>query len=215
MESSKFTNPSQILEYSLTESCSQTQTDAWKQHTLGILNATSVFFQNGVMYEVACEGNGKCDTDQRSFKAYLARAMAATTKVAPFTTDIIMPLLQSSAQAAAKQCSGTAGPYGSLGNVCGLKWTQQEQYDGSFGVGEQMAAMEIFQSNLISKVSGPLTNKTGGTSVGNPSAGSNSGQSLIMFDTITTADRAGAGVMTSLILIGILGGAFFMAHGSD
>ncbi|KAF2097840.1 mannan endo-1,6-alpha-mannosidase [Rhizodiscina lignyota] len=188
-----------------------TQSDTWKQRVLGIINGTSVFFQDGVMYEVACEPNGKCDNDQRSFKAYLSRAMAATAKVAPFTFDLIMPLLQSSAQAAAQQCSGTAGPYGSFGNVCGLRWTQKQQYDGSFGPGEQMAAMEIFQSNLVTKVQGPVTNKTGGTSKGNPNAGSNSGTSPIVYSTISTSDRAGAGIITTLVLIGILGGALWMA----
>lgn len=137
--------------------------------------------------------------------------MAYTTTVAPFTFDTIMPLLQSSAQAAAKQCSGNAGPYGFTNNVCGLQWSKGAAYDGSFGVGEQMAAMEVIQSNLVQKTAGPVGNKTGGTSVGDPSAGSNTGQEPIMFSPLTTADRVGAGIVTTLILVGILAGAWFMA----
>lgn len=157
------------------------------------------------MYEVACEPNGKCDVDQRSFKAYLARWMAATTKIAPWTHDLIMPKLKASAQAAAKQCSG-----GTDGKTCGLKWTTGGVWDGSYGVGEQMSALEVIQSLLIDQVSGPLTNQTGGTSKSNPSAGSHSETSPLMFSPTTTGDKVGAGFLTTIILITILGGAWWM-----
>ncbi|KAK3079774.1 hypothetical protein LTS18_003943 [Coniosporium uncinatum] len=179
--------------------------DVWYQRTMGILNGTSVFFKNNVMFEVACEPNGKCNVDQRSFKAYLSRWMAQTTQLAPWTTDIIMPLLQTSAQAAAKSCNPGDGG----GIVCGLQWTTGS-FDGSTGVGEQMSAMEVFQSNLISKVTGPLTNGTGGTSVGDPNAGSQSGQSPLQLEAVTTGDKAGAGILTTIILAGILGGSWWM-----
>jgi len=182
--------------------------DIWKTRTAGIINGTSIFFSNdvpNVMYEVACEPNKKCDVDQRSFKAYLARWMAATTKVAPWTHDLIMPKLKASAQAAAKQCSG-----GTDGKTCGLKWTTNGVWDGSYGVGEQMSALEVIQSLLIENVSGPLTNQTGGTSKGNPSAGSHSETSPLTFSSITTGDKVGAGFLTTIILITILGGAWWM-----
>lgn len=182
--------------------------DIWKTRTAGIINGTSIFFSNdvpNVMYEVACEPNGKCDVDQRSFKAYLARWMAATTKIAPWTHDLIMPKLKASAQAAAKQCSG-----GTDGKTCGLKWTTGGVWDGSYGVGEQMSALEVIQSLLIDQVSGPLTNQTGGTSKSNPSAGSHSETSPLMFSPTTTGDKVGAGFLTTIILITILGGAWWM-----
>ena len=50
--------------------------DYWTQRVVNILNATNIYFDpghNNIMYEVACEPYGKCDIDQRSFKAYLAR----------------------------------------------------------------------------------------------------------------------------------------------
>jgi hypothetical protein len=60
------------------------------------------------MYEVACEevktASGDCDQDQQSFKAYLARWMAATAKLCPWTSDTIMGYLRASAAAAALQC---------------------------------------------------------------------------------------------------------------
>ena len=158
------------------------------------------------MYEVACEPNGKCNVDQRSFKAYLARWMAATTVKAPYTRDTIMPLLQTSANAAAKSCTG-----GNDGVTCGLQWTTGN-WDGSYGVGEQMSALEVIQSNLISNVAGPVTNSTGGISKGDPSAGTGGDASPagILQSNVTTGDRAGAGILTALVLLGVLGGAWWM-----
>lgn len=180
----------------------------WKERVEGILTATDVFFSPhvpNVMYEVACEPNGKCDVDQRSFKAYLSRWMAATTKMAPFTYDFVMTKLRASAQAAALQCSG-----GNDGQTCGLRWTMGPQWDGSYGVGEQMSALEVIQSNLIAKVVGPVTNSTGGTSKGNPAAGTGGDASPIGTPDVTTGDRVGAGFLTTLVLVGVLGGAWWM-----
>lgn len=159
------------------------------------------------MYEVACEGPGTCNTDNRSFKAYLSRWMAATTKLAPFTYDLIMPKLRASAAAAALQCSG-----GPSGETCGVKWTEGAKWDGATGVGEQMSALEVIQSNLITKVDGPVTDSTGGTSKGNPSAGSGgtSRQPGLPSNTVTKKDRVGAGLLTSLVLIGVIGGAWWI-----
>lgn len=155
------------------------------------------------MYEVACEGPGTCNTDNKSFKAYLARWMAATTKMAPFTYNTIMLRLRASATAAALQCSG-----GPKGETCGLKWTEGAKYDGFTGVGEQMSAMEVFQSLLITKVDPPVTQVTGGTSQGDPSAGSGgtSRQPGLSTNALTKKDRVGAGILTVLVLIGAIGG---------
>ncbi|KAF2429238.1 hypothetical protein EJ08DRAFT_304525 [Tothia fuscella] len=42
------------------------------------LNDTNISFNNSVMFEVACETNGKGNVDQRSFKAYLSRWLRGT-----------------------------------------------------------------------------------------------------------------------------------------
>lgn len=178
----------------------------WEERINGLLNSTArIFFQNQVMYEVACEPSGNCNVDQQSFKAYLSRWLAATTKVAPWTHDTIMPLLQKSAQAAALSCTG-----GNDGVTCGTKWTTGN-WDGAYGVGQQMNALEVIQSNLIDKVGGPVGNKTGGTSVGNPAAGTGGDSNPTEPQSIiTTGDRAGAGILTALVLIGLVGGAWWM-----
>jgi len=175
----------------------------------GILNATHVFFYNdtNIMFEVACETIGNCLVDQRSFKAYLARWLAATTKIAPFTSGQIMPRLKASAVAAAKACTG-----GANGNTCGLKWTTGG-FDGQVGVGEQMAALEVFQSNLIPKVAPPVTESGGGTSKGDPGAGLKDANPVPKLHTsvITTADRAGAGILTGLLLLSMIGVPYWMS----
>lgn len=157
------------------------------------------------MYEVACEPSGNCNNDQLSFKAYLSRWMAASVKVAPWTYDLVMPLLAASASAAAKACTG-----GDNGQTCGTKWTEGT-FDGQVGVGQQMNALEVIQSNLIDLVQGPMGNKTGATSVGNPNAGTGGDPDpAAPASAITTADRAGAGILTALVLVGFLGGTWWM-----
>lgn len=133
--------------------------------------------------------------------------MAATTQLAPWTHDTIMKYLSTSAQAAAQQCSG-----GADGNQCGLQWTQRSTFDGKTGVGEQMAAMQVIAATLIDTRPAPLTANTGGTSKGDPSAGTSgdSNAGIPRPKAITTADRAGAGIITILILSSIVGGAWFI-----
>jgi len=182
-----------------------TQNDMWRQRIVGILAATDIFFENNVMIEVACENNGKCDNDQRSFKAYLARFMGYTAIVAPWTRDTIDPLLKASAAAAAKQCNAGVNQ-----TQCGLRWVDNGKNDGSFGVGESMAALEMVQSLLYPTIAGPVTDKSGGISASNPNAGAGVPSTPITFNTITTGDKAGASILTLLVLVGILVGAWWM-----
>ncbi|KAK3110081.1 hypothetical protein LTR53_016000 [Teratosphaeriaceae sp. CCFEE 6253] len=186
----------------------QTTGDAqarWETRVRGLIQGASVFFTNSIMYEVACEPSMNCDTDQLSFKAYLSRWMAASSKVAPFVSDLVSDLLSASAIAAAQSCSG-----GADGVTCGTKWTQGG-WDGTYGVGQQMNALEVIQGLLIGSVPGPVSNDTGGISVGNPAAGtggdSNPGAPT---GVIGTGDRAGAGILTAVILVGLLGGAWYV-----
>lgn len=179
--------------------------EEWRTHTQGLIDGAKVFFDGDIMYEVACEPAGTCNIDQQSFKAYLARWMAASTKVAPWTSEQLLPLLAASATAAAQSCVG-----GDNGQMCGTKWNYQG-YDGGLGVGQQMNALEVIQSNLITKVGGPKGNGTGAISQGDVSAGTGaeSGPPAVQ-EAITTGDRAGAGILTALVIVGLLGGAWWM-----
>lgn len=132
--------------------------------------------------------------------------MAATCVRAPFTYPLLKPILESSAMAAAAACTG-----GSSGTQCGLKWTTGS-FDGDLGVGEQMSALEVIQSNLITIAPGPVTETSGGTSKGDPNAGTKSdiGPDDLHKEVITTADKVGAAIMTVLLIFVVVGGAFWM-----
>lgn len=181
----------------------QTEDQKWKDRVNKILETSGIFFDNNVMKEVACEDNGKCDTDQRSFKAYLSRWMANAAKLAPFAADIITTRLRTSAEAAISTCTG-----GNDGKQCGLRWTRRE-FDGETGVGEQMAVLDVVQANLAGAVPGPADSNSG-TSKGDPNAGSNSDTDF-QFNTITGGDKAGAGILTALVLITMFSGSWWMA----
>ncbi|KAF4549280.1 Mannan endo-1,6-alpha-mannosidase DCW1-like protein 1 [Elsinoe fawcettii] len=186
-------------------------TEEWKARTIGLWNvSTQIFFagdNKDILYEVACEPIGNCKTDQLSFKGYLSRWAAVTMQVAPFMTELIRPYLEASAKAAAQNCVG-----GSDGTTCGTKW-YESGWDGSTGVGQQMCALETFQSLLHTTTPGPLSNKTGGTSVGDPTAGSGNDISPVdvgMSRKITTGDKAGAAILTIILLVFTIGGGYFM-----
>lgn len=119
----------------------------------------------------------------------------------------IRPYLESSALGAAQNCVG-----GSDGSTCGTKW-YEDGWDGTTGVGQQMCALETFQALLVQASSGPLTNKTGGTSAGNPEAGSNTntdGYYNGMTRKITTGDRVAAAFVTIALLGTTLAGGWFL-----
>ena len=183
-----------------------TQSDKWRTRVQGIIDGLGVFFYQDtkIMFEVACEPNGKCDVDQRSFKAYLSRWIAATTKVAPWTHEVLMPYVQASAKAAAAQCTG-----GTDGQQCGMLW-YQGGFDGSLGVGEQMSALEVVQSLLIDQVGGPFSSDNGGTSRGDPTAGTGNPEIPKEFSQITAGDKVGAGFLTTIVLVALLGGSWWV-----
>ncbi|KAL4950520.1 glycosyl hydrolase family 76-domain-containing protein [Aspergillus filifer] len=168
----------------------------WEERTKGTINGTNVFFTEepkDVMYERACEPVDSCKVDQRPFKGFLARWMAASTQLAPFAYDMVMPKLRTSAIAAAKTCTG-----GEKGTSCALKWTEQRYTESPEDVGLQLAALEVIQSTLVTKVEPPVSQEHGGTSQGNPAGGSEPPQPspASVVRKVTTADRAGAGIVT-------------------
>lgn len=186
----------------------------WRERVDGLLNGTMVFFTGpdaNVMTEVACEPVNLCDLDQQSFKAYLSRWMAATTKWAPFTRGRIAPLLRASAMAAASTCTG-----GDNGRMCGLKWTNSSKWDGTQGVGQQMAAMEVLLANIVDSARDPAANGSGGLSKGDPGAGgADVGRTspwgiVDGGEPVTRGGRAGAWILTVLALLGLLTGTVFV-----
>ncbi|OAL51730.1 hypothetical protein IQ07DRAFT_620447 [Pyrenochaeta sp. DS3sAY3a] len=186
--------------------------EKWRTALTNFLNKTERFYPEqlkSVMYEI-CEPKDLCDADQESFKAYLARWLAVAIQMAPFTHDIIMPRLQHSAVAAAQTCEGPSQHNGGP-HQCGMRW-YWDGFDGKGGVGPQMTALNIISVLNVDRVPPPYSSNTGGTSQGNPGlgSGSNAGQEPIFQTEITTGDKAGAAIITILVLGFTLSGAWWM-----
>ncbi|KAI0396482.1 glycoside hydrolase family 76 protein [Xylariaceae sp. FL0594] len=118
----------------------------WENHVHGLVDTAAATFFNpaktGIMVEQKCEANHACSTDQTSFKASLARWLGKTAVLVPSLKQTIVPLLEKSAQGAAKSCSG-------LGNsTCGQSWTTGS-FDGQSDFGVELSALETIQSLLV------------------------------------------------------------------
>ena len=161
------------------------------------------------MSEVGCEPYNNCNTDGLTFKSFTMRWLAIATQLVPGSAGTIWPYITASATGAAQQCSGG-------GDVCGYHWNTAT-WDGSTGVGQQMSALAAIQANMITveNLQAPLTLDTGATSKGDASAGTGGGATSTIGSPwltkhITTGDKAGAGILTALLLVYTLGGAYWL-----
>uniref|UniRef100_A0A8H7KAQ9 Mannan endo-1,6-alpha-mannosidase n=1 Tax=Bionectria ochroleuca TaxID=29856 RepID=A0A8H7KAQ9_BIOOC len=186
-----------------------TKDEKWKTRLDKLLEAVlKRFFPENVAYEASCEPvKGTCTPDMLSFKGYLHRWMATVGQVAPHTHDTIKDVLRKSTEAAISQCTG-----GDTGRACGFYWSERKFYpvstDRTSGAGEAMNVLAAVSSLLIDDTEEPTTNKTGGTSKGNPNAGEKSKDpNMREFKPITAGDRAGASILTILLALG--SAAFF------
>jgi len=124
-------------------------TAAWGDRTTGLLTfIEETFFSpypnaTNIMFEYACEPYDSCNNDQDSFKAYLARWMAKSAVLMPSIAPSVTNLLSRSALAAAQSCSG-----GDNNQTCGPKW-YVGGYDGSYGPGQELSALETVQGLLL------------------------------------------------------------------
>jgi mannan endo-1,6-alpha-mannosidase len=180
----------------------------WKERVEGIVAyANSTFFSDnsGIVQEVACEFLTRgCNADAQSFKGYLLRWMANVAELAPYTRPTILPLLRKNAEAAVKSCSG-----GDTGTACGFSWLNGT-YDGKTAASEQMNALAAISVMLLDdNVTAAVTSNTGGTSRGNPGAGTDQ-ITDIRFIPITTADKAGAAILTLITLVGLISTTWWM-----
>ena len=149
-----------------------------------------------------------CTADMLSFKGYLHRWMATATQVAPYLAGTVLPVLKTSIEAGIQTCTG-----GDYGRQCGFKWSTKA-YDGKTGAGQQMNVLGAVSSLLISEGAPPVTNMTGGTSVGDPDAGSHSERTNAKtLRDITTGDKAGASILTMLVIVSAVGTFGWMSTG--
>lgn len=129
------------------------------------------------------------------------------TKIAPFTAETVLPVLKTSATAAVAQCTG-----GDTGRACGFKWASGK-FDGNVGAGQTMNVMSAVSALLTQKVATPVTSSTGGTSKGDTSGGQHGDDFQMHNRPLKTADRAGAGILTFVILAAACGMFGWMSLG--
>ncbi|KAJ5698431.1 mannan endo-1-6-alpha-mannosidase [Penicillium macrosclerotiorum] len=191
-----------------------TQDSVWLAAVNGLLNSTfNTFFLKStgyVMEDVTCEPREICNNNEILFKGLVSTWLSYTALLVPSTYDTILPKLQSSAEAAAKSCTGNNN------NTCGVQWYKSE-WDGWTGMEEQISVSQIFSANLINFVNntaaGPVTSKTGGNSTSNPNAGQEDTNQNAGPKPITAGDKAGASFFTMALVAGWVGIAAFVLLG--
>ncbi|KAK6461073.1 mannan endo-1,6-alpha-mannosidase DCW1 precursor [Scheffersomyces coipomensis] len=176
--------------------------DVWLERSNDLLTASGQFFNNSIMYEMQCAPSNNCNNDQRSFRSLFARSLGLTSVLVNSTAETISGWIDTSSVAAAQSCSG-----GSDGITCGFNWAVNG-WDGVYGLGEQQSALETVLALLTEM---PLTASTGGTSISDVNAGLNTGDTInTNLITISTRDKAGAGVLTAVVLGVILAAGVWM-----
>jgi mannan endo-1,6-alpha-mannosidase len=182
----------------------------WLDRATKIWNRAKVFFNNSIMYEAACQPSNHCNTDQLCFKGIFSRFLGLTMLMAPALRDQIWPHIVASANAAALSCSG-----GTDGHTCGFNWFLKG-WDNTWGLGQQIDALEILNTLLIDTMPPPLSVKQGASNVTDPNAGLNSStyhaakQDDPQSINLNISDRAGAVLVTVLLIIGLLGGSWWL-----
>lgn len=197
------------------------------------------------MEEQACEHVNTCNQDQVSFKAYFSSWLAATTVLAPFTYDTIAPLLASSAKSAAAQCTGgntktqcgfkwaDKTPDGNFGigpsmsalavvqsSIVSVPFFQPKKVDPGTGQpassNPSSPAADPSDPADVNPSFAPVTNSTGGTSVGDPAAGVTNGggrdSGVTQQIVTTTRDTVAASFLTVGILASMIGGSVIMIY---
>ncbi|KAF5127001.1 hypothetical protein DV495_002983 [Geotrichum candidum] len=181
--------------------------EKWLNRTQHIWARAKVFFEDStlIMYEAACQPSNQCNNDQRSFKGIFSRFLGLTSMMAPTLSDEIQQYLAATTPGILSSCSG-----GTDGHTCGLDWTQGK-WDGKYGLGEQMCGLEGLQNRLVWTRSPPLTETTGGTSKSNGTAGTGTKKQTTHNElNIETKDKAGAGIITAVLLLVMLVTAWWM-----
>lgn len=169
----------------------------WLQRTAHIWERSKIFFipDSKIMYEAACQPSNACDTNQRSFKGIFSRFLGLTSLMAPSLSPEIQQYLAAMSPGVLSSCTG-----GTDGHTCGLNWGNGS-WDGVYGLGEQMSALEALQNRLVWTRPGLLTFSSGASSVSNGSAGTlNSHKYGASSLRIAKRDRVGASLLTGIIL---------------
>ena len=180
----------------------------------GLLQKTfATFFlpKNGnILSEIICEPTDNCDRNGMLFKGLTVMWLANIALVVNSTYTDILEKIQTTTAGAAKTCTG-------LNNeTCGMRWYGGE-FDGQSGFDIDITATTLYSVAMLPFVrdtAKPLTGSSGGNTSADPSAGTETASDgYPTYTPISTADRAGAGILTVIFTGGLVGMAVFMLTG--
>ncbi|CAG8088732.1 unnamed protein product [Penicillium salamii] len=192
-----------------------TNDSKWLDITNGLMDSLfATFFlpQYGGVISDRCEPTGQCDEDANRpiFKGLTISWLADIALIIPSLKEKILPKLQVSAEGAAKACTGDNQ------NLCGNRWWYGK-YDGQNSMENAMSGSQMMSAIMVKFLdssSVPVSTATGGNGTSDPHAATDSGSGPAQLHPITTADRAGAGIMTVLFVASMIGGVTFLFSGS-
>lgn len=191
-----------------------TNDDKWLDITNNLMDALfATFFlpQYGGVISDRCEPSGQCDEDANRpiFKGLTVSWLADIALIIPSLKEKILPKLQVSAEGAAKACTGNGQ------NLCGNRWWGGK-YDGQNSMENAMSGSQMMSAIMVKFLdssSKPVSTATGGNSSSDPNAGTEEASKSSQLPPVTTADKAGAGILTLLFVAGIIGGVVFLLMG--
>lgn len=142
---------------------SATQDKTWSDELGKFIGGLEHFMLNttggDTLFEYQCDVWKKCNNDQRAFRAIVARSLGEVVQLVPDQAERAQKIIDASAKGAAESCSG-----GSDGKTCGMNWGI-DGWDGVYGLGEQIAALEIIQNSVINSIPQPCTEETCGEDI--------------------------------------------------
>ncbi|KAJ5323110.1 hypothetical protein N7452_011399 [Penicillium brevicompactum] len=191
-----------------------TNDNKWLDITNNLMDALfATFFlpQYGGVISDRCEPSGQCDEDANRpiFKGLTVSWLADIALIIPSLKEKILPKLQVSAEGAAKACTGNGQ------NLCGNRWWGGK-YDGQNSMENAMSGSQMMSAIMVKFLdssSKPVSTATGGNSSSDPNAGTEEASKSSQLPPVTTADKAGAGILALLFVAGIIGGVTFLLMG--
>lgn len=183
-----------------------TNDEKWLDRTKKLVEASKYFFKDNIMQETTCQQTNNCNTDQRTFRSLFSRCLGLTASMAPSTNSTIFEWLQTSANHAAQSCSG-----GTDHVTCGEDWSHNG-WDNKYGLGEQMSALEVMMAVIMHDYPKPYKASSGGTAQSEPESGLDTQDKVNQNKIhVKTKDKAGAGILTAIVLLILLAGSVWMA----
>lgn len=154
-----------------------------------------------------CEASSRCYVDANGplFKGLTVSWLSDIALIIPELKEKILPKLQVSAKGAANSCTGNNE------NLCGNHWyggyDEQNSMENAISGSQIMSAVML---KFLGDSSKPVSTATGGNGSSDPNSGTRKTSGPETLAPITTADKAGAGILTAVFVCLTVGGLVFL-----